>query len=142
MSDKQCNKCLQTKPLSEFHPHKQCEGGYTSYCKECNYKQKKAYYQLNRTKVLDGNKEWRDNNPEKYKASRLDSVRKWRENNKQARKAVAHIGNRIYYGSLIRPNNCQKCNEAIKTEAHHEDYNKPSEVFWLCRKCHIGVHYE
>jgi len=35
---------------------------------------------------------------------------------------------------------CQVCG-AIKTEAHHEDYTKPLDVIWLCRKHHMQVHY-
>lgn len=30
---------------------------------------------------------------------------------------------------------CQICGE-VKSEAHHEDYTKPLEVVWLCRKHH------
>lgn len=29
-----------------------------------------------------------------------------------------------------------------KVEAHHNDYSKPLEVVWLCRKCHADLHRE
>ena len=32
-----------------------------------------------------------------------------------------------------------KCGET-KVQAHHEDYNKPLEVIWLCVNCHIKLH--
>ena len=34
---------------------------------------------------------------------------------------------------------CEKCGE-IKAEAHHEDYDKPLDVVWLCHKHHREIH--
>jgi len=34
---------------------------------------------------------------------------------------------------------CEVCGD-IKSESHHEDYDKPLEVNWLCRKHHIELH--
>ncbi len=33
---------------------------------------------------------------------------------------------------------CSVCG-CIKAEAHHEDYSKPMEVIWLCRKHHLAA---
>lgn len=33
------------------------------------------------------------------------------------------------------------CGE-IKAEMHHNDYSKPLEVIWLCRKCHENIHHK
>lgn len=30
---------------------------------------------------------------------------------------------------------------STKSEMHHEDYSKPLEVRWICRKCHMDIHY-
>jgi len=32
------------------------------------------------------------------------------------------------------------CGE-INSQMHHEDYSKPLEVIWLCRQCHLDLHY-
>lgn len=45
----------------------------------------------------------------------------------------------IRKGRLVRLP-CEKCGEP-KTEAHHDDYSKPLEVRWLCRKHHVEIHY-
>lgn len=43
--------------------------------------------------------------------------------------------NAMRAGKIIRMP-CVICGE-VKSEAHHEDYSKPLEVIWLCRKHHI-----
>jgi hypothetical protein len=42
-------------------------------------------------------------------------------------------------GLLVRPAHC-KCGSSKRIEAHHEDYDKPLEVIYLCKKCHVAVH--
>jgi hypothetical protein len=37
---------------------------------------------------------------------------------------------------------CRECGSTIAVEAHHEDYTKPLEVQWLCRKHHARRHAE
>lgn len=46
----------------------------------------------------------------------------------------------IRSGAIIR-GICEKCGEK-KTEAHHDDYSKPKDVRWLCRKHHLQWHKE
>lgn len=41
-------------------------------------------------------------------------------------------------GKLIRQP-CEICGDS-PAQAHHDDYNKPLEVRWLCRKCHTEWH--
>lgn len=44
-------------------------------------------------------------------------------------------------GALVRPDTCEECGIAgRKIHAHHEDYNRPLDVRWLCRSCHNRWH--
>lgn len=67
-------------------------------------------------------------------------VKEWRERNKDKRKAQMLIYSGIRNGS-IKQKKCFKCN-SIFSEAHHEDYSKPLDVVWLCKKHHTERHNE
>lgn len=44
-------------------------------------------------------------------------------------------------GTITRPLECEQCNmSANRIEGHHDDYEKPLEVRWLCRECHDIEH--
>lgn len=47
--------------------------------------------------------------------------------------------NQAIRGRKITKQPCEVCGNQI-AEAHHDDYNKPLEVRWLCRKCHLEWH--
>jgi hypothetical protein len=53
----------------------------------------------------------------------------------QARSRIAMA---IANGTLTRQP-CEECGEP-RGEAHHEDYSKPMDVRWLCRKHHMRLH--
>ena len=40
----------------------------------------------------------------------------------------------------IKPEPCEVCGTLKKIHGHHNDYNKPLEIRWLCRKHHIELH--
>jgi len=42
-------------------------------------------------------------------------------------------------GTLIKPQLCEKCLQptpSARLHAHHENYDKPLFVWWLCQQCH------
>jgi transcriptional regulator with GAF, ATPase, and Fis domain len=38
----------------------------------------------------------------------------------------------------LQPQRCS-CG-ATKVDAHHDDYQRPLDVTWLCRACHLSLH--
>lgn len=40
-------------------------------------------------------------------------------------------------GDLVRPALCAECGKACKPDGHHEDYDQPLLVRWLCQVCHL-----
>ena len=62
-------------------------------------------------------------------------------NNEQKLKSNARSYANVYKrrGILI-PMPCQICSNSI-VEMHHSDYNKPLDITWLCRMCHLDEHH-
>jgi len=60
----------------------------------------------------------------------------YQEIKRSVRKATYYY---IKTGRLVRQP-CEKCNTTDKVEAHHDDYTKPMDVRWLCRKHHLEHH--
>lgn len=76
--------------------------------------------------------EWSKENRKKLN----DYQKQWYQKNKEKRRAHVILNRAIKSGKIMRPNSCSQCNVECKPDGHHEDYNKPLEVIWICRKCH------
>lgn len=55
-------------------------------------------------------------------------------------KAIAAVAKALADGTLVRPLTCSKCSRVTKLDAHHENYNKPLKIRWLCVACHRERH--
>lgn len=73
---------------------------------------------------------------EKNKERRLAQAAAWRHRNGEKRKAHHKVYRAVRAGVLIRPAACSNCEKEGAVEASHDDYSKPLEVIWLCRRCH------
>ena len=56
---------------------------------------------------------------------------------RQARQAVNKA---VYRGILPKPSACSQCGRVSRIEGHHYDYDKPLDITWLCRRCHVFRH--
>lgn len=52
--------------------------------------------------------------------------------------ARSYVGVYVRRGKITKEP-CVKCGNE-DSQAHHEDYNKPLDVIWLCRECHMELH--
>ena len=135
---KECFKCKTTKSLEDFYKHPKMLDGHVNKCKECNKNDVTANRNKNLEKVRAYDRA-RGKIPERIKAN-VEITRAWRA--EDSRRAVAHssVAQAIRNGLLVRMP-CVRCNEA-KTVAHHEDYDYPLVVMWLCQACHKQRHKE
>jgi ribosomal protein S27AE len=137
-SSKECFKCKTVKPLSEFYVHKMMADGHLNKCKECA----KSDVHKNRINNLEKYRDYdrrRGRTPDRIKAN--SAINKaWRA--EDSRRQVAHnaVSRAIRSGKIQRLP-CIRCGES-KSVAHHEDYDKPLDVMWLCQPCHKQRHKE
>lgn len=137
-TSKECFKCKTIKPLEDFYKHSRMADGHVNKCKECNKNDVTANRNKNIEKIREYDRQ-RSKIPERIKAN-VEVNRAWRA--EDSRRVVAHsaVARAIRNGLLVRMP-CIRCGEK-KSEAHHEDYDKPLEVMWLCTPCHKQRHKE
>lgn len=56
------------------------------------------------------------------------------------RKARIAVGNAIRDGIMVKADACFFCSATGALHAHHPDYSRPYDVFWLCPQCHGKLH--
>lgn len=52
------------------------------------------------------------------------------------------VNKRLKLGWFAKPTGCMKCGKRQPLDSHHTDYNKPQDVYWLCRSCHMTAHHK
>jgi len=136
---KTCSKCRITKPLSEFYIHRRYgKEGIRAACKECTRKDNKKWRDaltLEKKATWEKQKrEWQSANPE-----RIAQHHKNCHNPKKVKaRSLARKLNRIQE----RPTRCERCGRKRLLEKHHEDYDQPLQVMWLCKKCHEEIDHK
>ena len=135
---KTCFKCNTVKLLEDFYKHPNMPDGHVNKCKECN----KQDVTNNRLKNIDRIREYdriRGKNPQRVKAT-TEITKAWRNEDKRRSYCHSVVARAIKNGELIRQP-CIRCG-AEKSLAHHDDYDKPLDVMWLCQPCHKQRHKE
>lgn len=127
----------------------------SKYLTEEEKQKRKAHYWAHREEILEQQKQYREayknelrERRRQYYAAHREEFREYQKQyQRQYRRAKEsrlkdRARDKVYYaircGKLTRKP-CENCGE-VKSEAHHDNYNKPLEVRWLCRKCHADWH--
>ena len=113
-----CLCCLEVKPLSDFSPKKGKTFSVSSSCRKCQAIKQAAKTRAKRDRLPIG---------------RFD---KW--SNAEKVKARSKVSSGIALGS-ITSQPCVVCGNK-KTQGHHEDYDKPLDLIWLCSEHHAKAH--
>jgi len=133
---KKCFKCGEIKPISEFYKHSKMGDGHLGKCKSCCKKDVSANYRKNRDHYQE------------YEAARgktksrienkLVYTKTHRAKYPERYIARCAVNNAVRDGRL-KKTPCEVCGSE-DAEAHHEDYSRPLDVVWLCRKHHVLLH--
>jgi len=125
-SVKICSNCYETKLLTEFYKSAINRDGLCGQCKICHNQKVK-------------------NNKQGKKLLSFDEIapnkKFWLYENKLKKKAHQDVSYAILTGRLVRQS-CKRCGTTQHVVAHHEDYNKPLDVVWLCKHHHKERHLE
>lgn len=137
MESKVCFKCGIEKLMDEFYKHPSMGDGRLGKCKQCTkrdvtsnrsanveyyrqYDQKRSSSAERLVHLAKNCKQWRGRNPRKYAAHLL-------------------VNNAVRAGKLKREF-CVIC--GAKAHAHHDNYDYPLDVMWLCAVHHSERHKE
>lgn len=131
-----CFKCKTERPVSDFYAHPQMADGLLGKCKECTKKDVRARYAESREERASYERK-RRSTPERREAQ-VEYQRAARKRNPQKSRARAATRHAIQAGKLV-PLPCEVC-LSVAVQAHHEDYNKPLDVMWLCFEHHRARH--
>ena len=149
MGNKTCAKCGESKDETTFEIYRNGKRG--NVCGSCRYKARKllSSWDERKRKATVSMRKWREDNPEYHKQYFQDNkdyfnmyYAQWREDNKEHLgniHSAARKANRYAKTRNINQIRCQSCGAESK-HRHHQDYQHPYLVTFLCIKCHRGVH--
>ena len=130
-----CSACKELKTEDSFYAQTQTKRGRSYNCKECQIIQSRDYYANN----AEGYKKLRS----KYYKNNIEYFKE--RDKRQSKDSIKVKAKTAVFGALkkglLTRQPCEECG-AEKTDAHHDDYAKPLEVRWLCRRHHTLWHAE
>lgn len=131
-----CPSCKKEKPLGQFPKNVSKYLGISPYCLLCNKENSRIFNARHPGRQSIYNKKSRSLHYEERRKEKLA----WKKANPEKVKAGAIALYAIKTSKLV-PEPCILC--GVKTvQAHHEDYNKPLKVTWLCSVHHSRLHSE
>lgn len=95
---------------------------------------RKKWRENNRDRQRKMTDDWEKNHPEK--TNQYSSAFKKRNPSKNRAHSLVYFG--VKTGKLIKTP-CSVCGEE-RVQAHHDDYEKPYEVLWVCGAHHREIH--
>ena len=117
-STKHCPRCKTHKALSEFNTCAAKKDGKQGYCRECMKQYSKDHLRT-----------------EKGKHTKQLWKKRYTAKNKDAVTTHASVRAALKAGKLIKQP-CAVCDNR-DSESHHDDYQYPLDVRWLCKTHHI-----
>jgi hypothetical protein len=146
---KRCYGCNETKPQGAYARNRRRPDGRQALCRDCVKKHYEAnrdpirqhqrntwstYAEANRQRLREKDRARRAANPGGDAAYRLT----YKELYAPKIAAGNAIRSQILTGRVAKQP-CEVCGDE-KADAHHDDYAKPLDVRWLCRKHHRQWH--
>ena len=141
MPTKSCFKCGQSKPLSEYYTHKRMADGHLNKCIQCTKRDSQATTarkSSDPTWIIAERKRKRELQRRIVEAKGPPQFQGKKTYCKKQKQAVG-IANKAYRKGIILKEPCIICGNP-KAQGHHENYDKPLDVIWLCTRHHNDRH--
>jgi hypothetical protein len=135
---KKCFKCGTTQPLTEFYQHKGMADGHLGKCKPCTKSDSIAHREKNAERYRAYDRD-RAKNPNRI-ALASEINKRWRAEDTRRQKCHNAVARAVRKGDLLQEP-CSRCGDA-NSVAHHESYDRPLDVVWLCQVHHKQRHKE
>lgn len=132
---KQCSRCRETKPTSEFHKDKGRSDGLSGWCKPCRIKS---------IRIAEAKRPKPPYTPRSRQPERIrerTKKRNYRAAHPERVKAALKVQRALQSGKLAPATEsfCFVCGNPAQ-HLHHMDYSKPLEVIPVCKSCHSQWH--
>lgn len=146
---KLCSRCGETKPPAGFY--KQCDrrDGLSTHCRDCIRIRHNNYENTDGRRGLKKAYRGRIRGSEKALARERRHSTAYRARYPEKDKAKRELNRAVATGQITRPDKCDRCGcvpprgsdgrTAIQGH-HHNGYDKPLDVLWLCHACHNKEH--
>ena len=133
---KKCTKCKVFQPEMYFTKNSQAKDKLNLWCKDCTKRNSKNGYRQNRAERIKQVQAY--SKTLKGRVMQSENVRRWLKKN--PKKYLDHmlVKQAIKYG-ILKVEPCLVCGSE-KVHAHHEDYDRPYNVKWLCPQHHKDAH--
>ena len=134
-------------PYKNYEQQQENARQYYISNKEKKLAQATEYYYKNWKEKQAYRSKWIKDNPDSVAKSKKKYAEKINANpaTKQKNRAYNKVRWALQTGTLIRPDNCQKCKiKHNKIDAHHpKGYNDEYAltIMWLCKLCHEREHH-
>lgn len=141
--EKRCPRCKDVKPLDGYHRNRKHSDGHHDTCKACRKLAAQDWSEEKREAARRAVR--KSHSTPEFRARDVEYKREYqrRPDVKAKHRARNAVKDALLSGRIVRPTACTTCNsEGGTLDAHHPDYNRPLDVFWLCRPCHAILHSE
>jgi len=123
-------RAAEVKRSRKLGRHDFCSRGCSAAFKNMLPESRKRSTELGHEQTGENNHNWKGG------VSNVESVLKSRSKYPERYAARKALQQAVKTGSVLKPDRCEECNRKKYITAHHEDYEEPLEVMWLCRQCH------
>lgn len=131
-----CKGCGLAKPIEDYHRSARASDGRATKCRQCESQRHKAHYARHCESVKAKVRAYQAG---KGRALANGSKSTYKTRNPKKVRAHQLVRNALRRGDLVRQP-CETCGSVDHVVAHHDDYDQPLAIRWLCEDHHKEWH--